>query len=220
MTLTHRPIPVYAVNLKSRTDRKLHIENQYKDKNEFQFQLVTAIEHQRGAIGLWQTIILIVEKAIAENHDFFIFCEDDHEFTENYQSEFLLNNISDAKKLDADILSGGVSWFFNGIQVAGNLFLIDNFNATQFIIVFKSFYQTLLKYEFGPHDNADLVMAALTEKKFVMHPYISTQKEFGYSDITSKNATDGYVDGIFRASIGRLDLMARVKKYYTEKQLI
>lgn len=45
-------IPAYAVNLRSRTDRHLHIMLQFKDKDEFDFTLVEAIEAKSGRLGL------------------------------------------------------------------------------------------------------------------------------------------------------------------------
>jgi hypothetical protein len=84
---------VNAVNLKSRKDRKQHILSQYKNKAEFSLNIIPAIEHERGATGLWQTIQGIVKNEINANTDFFIFCEDDHEFTEHYTSNPVLTDM-------------------------------------------------------------------------------------------------------------------------------
>jgi hypothetical protein len=60
----------------------------------------------------------------------------------------------------------------------------------------------------------DISLSTITENKFVIYPYISTQKEFGYSDVTSANTQDGYVDSIFEASMSRFEKMNKVRKYY------
>jgi hypothetical protein len=207
-------ITVNAVNLNFRKDRKQHILSQYKNKAEFSLNIIPAIEHERGATGLWQTIQGVVKKEMNANNDFFIFCEDDHEFTSHYSSDFLMNCIQKAIDLDADILSGGVSWFHNGIQVSNNLFWIDVFNGLQFTVIFKKFYQVLLNANFGDTVVADFSISTLTDKKFVIFPFISTQKEFGYSDITSHNNTEGCINAIFTAASNRLEILNKVRKFY------
>ncbi len=88
-----KKISVNAVNLKQRTDRRDHILKQFSDKPEFLFNIVPAIIHEKGAYGLWQTIRQIVNKENEKNSDFFILCEDDHMFTEDYSFDLLQNCI-------------------------------------------------------------------------------------------------------------------------------
>ena len=47
-----------------------------------------------------------------------------------------------------------------------------------------------------------------------MFPFISTQKEFGYSDATTKNNTEGYVDQIFSATTEKLQHLVKVAFFY------
>ena len=55
-------IPTYVVNLKHRIDRKDHSISEFAGREEFDLQIITAIEHERGAMGLWQTIQGIIAK--------------------------------------------------------------------------------------------------------------------------------------------------------------
>ena len=64
----------------------------------------------------------------------------------------------------------------------------------------------------------DFKISELSDKIFVMHPFISVQKEFGYSDVTSKNAEEGYVESLFAGSSRKLNMLKRVKAEY-EKRL-
>lgn len=209
---------VFAMNLKLRTDRKKHIIDQFSDKPEFNLSVVPAIEHEIGAFGLWQTILQIVRSEKDKGNKLLILCEDDHEFTKNYSFEILEKCISEALSLNADILSGGYSWFENAVQVSDHLFWVDIFNGMQFTIIFERFYQRILDAGFGSSVVADLSLSSLTDNKFVMHPYISIQKEFGYSDVTSKNNEKGYVSGLFNDATKRLESLDTVKCFYFPNQ--
>jgi hypothetical protein len=59
------------------------------------------------------------------------------------------------------------------------------------MILFKQFYNAILETEFGEYDAADYKIAALTNNIFFIYPFISVQKEFGYSDATTKNNREG-----------------------------
>lgn len=207
-------INVFAVNLAYRTDRKEHIVNQFMDKPEFSLTVVPAIEHTNGAYGLWQTVRKIVRNEAEKRSEYFIFCEDDHTFTNLYSADFLHQSISHADTLGADMLSGGYSWFENVIQVSEQLFWADNFNGMQFTVVFHKFYQAILDADFGESVVTDISLSSISNNKFVMYPFISIQHEFGYSDVTSKNNEVGYVNGLFKYALQRLDILNKVRSFY------
>lgn len=163
--------------------------------------IVDAEEHERGAMGLWKTICKILRMGVSDSYDLIILCEDDHQFTSDYSPALLLEGISRGKQLNADIVSGGVSWFSGALQVARGLFWVDKFSGLQFTVIFRKFFSIVLDANFGPKDVADLRIAALTDQKFFIHPFVSTQREFGYSDVTKNNNVAGHVDSLFRNSI-------------------
>ena len=160
---------------------------QFVDKPEFELHVIPAIEMKDGAHALWQTFYAIVEKEAKSDSPFFVFCEDDHVFTENYTFDYLQSQIEAADRMNADLLSGGMSWLLHPIQVTEKLFWVATFNGMQFTVVFRRFYQRILAAKTTQGYVTDFRLSALSHRKFVMYPYISVQKEFDYSDVTTGN---------------------------------
>lgn len=213
-------INVIACNLKPRKERLGSLINEFKKTKVLQLQVVNSISNNNGALGLWYTIQQIVKSRININEDFFIFCEDDHQFTAFYDFNYLEDSIREAIELKADILCGGISWFKTAIQVRDNLFWVDKFSGLQFTIIFKQMYSKITEVkDFGLNDAADYKISELAETKLVMHPFISTQKDFGYSDVTSVNNENGRVERLFVETSERLDILKDVKNYYFSSKL-
>lgn len=74
---------------------------------------------------------------------------------------------------------------------------MESFTETQFVIVFEKFYDTILNCEFTRFDSADFKLSALTDNIYCIFPFISIQKEFGYSDVTSSNSEHGRLKKLF-----------------------
>lgn len=212
------PIPTYIINLTRRTDRKTHVLNQFKDKPEFRVQIVKAIEHEIGAIGLWNTIKHIFQNLSDEKDDFVLICEDDHVFNDSYSRKTLFEAIGEALDHDADILSGGVSWLNSALKVSKNIYWVEKFTGLQFTIVFRKFVDRIIEAEFETKDVADIKISSLTSKKFFMYPFISAQREFGYSDVTPKNNLEGRVEALFNTSSESVQIINRVGEYFTQRE--
>src|SRR5690606_33707987 len=88
------PIVTYAVNLKHRTDRKKHIINEIYGKEEFMLTVLEAERHPIGAFGLWLNIKKIISIANSDEHQMVLICEDDHQFTHNYDKNNFLKKIN------------------------------------------------------------------------------------------------------------------------------
>jgi len=207
-------ILIFAVNLPSRLSRRKSIENQFRNLKEFELKIVNPLYHPKPTKSLWISLQQIVCDALNSAYDFFIFCEDDHLFTENFSFEFLVNCITKAKQFEADILLGGVSWQKTSIQVSENLFWVEKFSGLQFTIIFKKFYNKIVSAEFGEEDTADHKISDLTDKKFIVYPSISSQKEFGYSDVTPNNNSTGRVDFLFEKTNHIFNSLNKVRNYY------
>jgi len=206
---------IFSANLLERLDRRNHISAEYFLRPEFDMTIVPAIKHNSGAIGLWETLNYIIRELVNYDYEYFIFCEDDHTFTKDYSKMFLEHCINNANQLDADILLGGISWFDIAVQASKNLFWVNNFSGTQFVVIFKKFYQIILNVnDFKVTDSADHKLSTLTDKKFIVSPFISIQKEFGYSDITSLNNEIGRIDYLFEQTSNRIELLKKVKLFY------
>lgn len=207
-------IPVYIINLKKRTERREHITAEFEEKAGFKITIVEAIADKNGRQGLWNTIHKIITEAKQENRANIILCEDDHQFTKKYNFNSLNSLIDKANENKADILSGGVSWCKTAVQISADLFWIDQFSGLQFTVIFKRFYDTILEANFTAMDAADYKISELSNNKMVISPFISVQKEFGYSDVTSRNNTAGYVSEIFKKAAAVFRQLDKVKKFY------
>lgn len=208
------PIPTFIINLKSRVDRRQHIINEFAGRNEFSTNIIEAHEHKIGAVGLWHTMKEIIVLASQQNHDFILICEDDHQFTQFYSKELLFKSINQVKEKNADILIGGVNWFDGVVPVNDTLLWSYIFNGTQFIIVFKKFFDVILQADFGDYDAADFKISTLTQNKFIIYPFVSVQKDFGYSDATPMNNLPGRADELFLKSAAWLQNLKNVAGYY------
>jgi Glycosyltransferase involved in LPS biosynthesis len=172
-------IPVYIINIKERLDRKAHIEEQFVNKPEFETIIVEAEKNTIGAVGLWNSIVKVVNMAIDRDDEVIIICEDDHTFTKYYNKQFLFYNISLAGMRGMDLLSGGVSGFGTAIPIGINSYTVDWFWGTQFIVLFKHFFNEILNYEFKETDTADGVLSKIAKKRTIIYPFISCKKILG-----------------------------------------
>ncbi len=207
-------IPVYIVNLKKRADRRKSVVDEFEGKKQFDITICEPLPHPIGSYSLWKTFRDIVSKCKQKGYQYFIFCEDDHIFTEYYSESILIENIQTAIRYHADILLGGVSWFDLPIQCEYNLFYVDQFNGMQFSVIFSSLYDKILDYRDTEDTIVDLCISNLSSNIFVMWPFLSIQKEFGYSDVTSFNNTPNYVNHLFEKTAKELNILNKVQKFY------
>lgn len=207
-------IKTYIINLERRHDRRDHILKEFKNRNEFSIEIVKAIEDLRPALGLWKTITKIVENAHLLGEEYILICEDDHTFTRDYNKDELIYYIEEGLVKKIDILLGGVSSFDTAIQISNNLFWVNIFNGLQFTIIYKKFYDSIIESTFMFNDVSDFKISTLSESKMIIFPFISVQKEFGYSDVTSSNNRPGYVDRLFTHSKNKLSRLNTVKDFY------
>ncbi|ULT23578.1 hypothetical protein KUH03_31070 [Sphingobacterium sp. E70] len=132
-------IKTFAINLKHRADRRKHIIGQFERKKEFDLEIFDAIIDQNGSLGLIKSVLSIVKTASELDLDYVLICEDDHQFTEHFSSEFLLDQIHTSKRMGAEVLLGGVSWYDAAVRVKENLYWLNQFNGTQFLLIYKNY---------------------------------------------------------------------------------
>ena len=210
-------INVYVPNLPHRKDRRVHIEQQYAERAEFNLHIVTPLDGTTAANSLWLTFIECVKTAHQQGYDYFIFGEDDHTFTAHYDYSCLTEAISQALCLGADMLSGGMSWMDLPVQTpTRNLFLCDKFTGMQFTVIFKQAYTKILDACDAVDDVTDKYLSKILDCKLVMYPYISIQKEFGYSDVTASNNTKHRVESLFEKAEKTLQVVDKINAYFAE----
>lgn len=206
-------IPVYAINMSERKERREHIIRQFEGKSEFEFHLVEACTHAKGTIGLWNSIVKIVRKVKEDDEEVIIICEDDHYFTEHYSPGLLLKEIQEAYIQGGELLSGGIGGFGQAIPTGYRRYWIDWMWCTQFIVIYSSLFDKILSYEFQENDTADGVLSLLSSAKMVIYPFISEQKDFGYSDVTQSNMVhQGLIREHFERSNKKLHMIEQICK--------
>lgn len=212
-------VPVYVINLKERIERRKHIEEQFHGKPEFELTWIEAVEHPIGAVGLWQSMVKAVQMAEDNEDDIMIICEDDHTFTSAYSKTYLWANMIQANEQGSELLSGGIGGFGAAVPVATNRYWVDWFWSTQFMVIFKPLFQKILDYDFKDTDTADGVLSILAKDKMVLYPFISIQKDFGYSDVTrSNNDVSGLVNHLFQQSDYRLRTIHHVAHKFRQEK--
>lgn len=210
-----KTIQVYIPNLPERKERRDHIISQYADKSEFNLHILTPAQAEHPVKSLWLTFIQSVEEACRKNYDFFVFGEDDHVFTDAYNYPSLVDAINHAQQMDADLLSGGVSWIDLPVQsVYQDLFQFSRFTGMQFTVIFKRAYDTIIKSKDTMDDATDKYLSKILGKKLVVYPFISIQKEFGYSDVTVQNNIKHRVEKLFQKAESTLHVLNRIKAHY------
>lgn len=210
-------MPTYIINLKKRPDRRLHITTQFDSKNEFDVTFCDAVQHEKGQIGLWESIKKAIRIAEKKGEDVILISEDDHQFTEKYDKDFLIKNVIKAHSLGADVLLGGISNYQNTVRAAENLFWIDEFYCTQFMVVYKRFFKEILHAEYDEYMSVDGKISSISSNKMVIYPFASIQKDFGYSDITARNSSDIRSAAPFYETMARFDQLVNRQKSLDEK---
>lgn len=206
-------IPTYVINLPERSERLNHIMEQFKDKPEFTVTYIEACRHTVGAVGLWLSIRKVIELGIRNEDDVLLICEDDHIFSQSYTKTSFLENVIEAHQKGVDILSGGTGGGFGcALPVSVSRFWVNHFLSTQFIVIYSKFFQKILEAPFDNSVTSDNLLSQLTSNKMIIFPFISTQKDFGYSDVTPiHNHYQGLVTKMFENATLRLE---RIQKAY------
>jgi len=203
-------IPTYIINLESRKDRLSNIIQEFENRSEFETHIIKACVHDIGAVGLFKSIREIIKMAVKNDDDVIIIVEDDHVFTGNYDRNTFIKNVFEAGYQGADILSGGISGGFQYVvPLTKGRFWINHFWGTQFIVVYRKFFQTILEADFGNTDTADDFLSDLSTNKMVISPFISVQMDFGYSDITTINELRGDLSKIFVNAEKKLETISQ-----------
>ncbi|SEW52327.1 glycosyltransferase family 25 protein [Chitinophaga arvensicola] len=215
--MEEKSISTFVINLKKRTERKKNIQKEFRSRKEFSLTIVEAEENKNGAIGLWNTIKHILQDLVPAQNEYIIICEDDHQFTEHYSPEYLEAAIAAAIEKKADILLGGVSWFENFIQVSEKLFWTSNFSGLQFTVIFRNLFPAILNSPLEYFMAADYQLASLTDNVMFLYPFISIQKDYGYSDATPKNNSKGIVANLFVSTANRLKILKDVNETFGVK---
>lgn len=208
-------LKTYILNLPKRLDRRKSIEKEFYGKDLFDTEILCPIIHEVPRISHWLSLQQSVVKAKEQQLPCFLFCEDDHIFTQAFDESKLAELINEVDAMEADLLLGGISWMESPLQINDRLFWVDKFNGFQFAIIFSRFFDRIIDFnKQGDDIITEIALSNLSKRIFVCYPFISIQKEFGYSDVTVKNNLDGYVSSHFEDVEKKLDIQNKVRKFY------
>lgn len=92
---------VFILNMPERNERRRSVESEFAGKNIFSPFYVTPLYHEVPHMSHWLTFLQLVRQADEEQLDYFIFCEDDHVFTDDYDGKQFVEIIETAQKRNA-----------------------------------------------------------------------------------------------------------------------
>ena len=218
--MDNKIIPTYIINLEKRIDRKLYIQDEFRNRPEFDVNIVKAIEDEIPAIGLYKSLIKIILVAKEKSLPYVLICEDDHQFTQYYNEEKFINSIINLNNENVGVYLGGISWFDYAFPVKSGYYCVNSFNGTQFMVIYSRNYDVLLNAEFDKTTTIDVWIAKLTTKIYVSVPMLSVQKDFGYSDVTSQNDKLGIVEEYFIQTNNRWKALEIINEHIKKVDLL
>lgn len=203
----------FVINLETRVDRKNHILNEFKSRPEFKITIFNAIQTEKGSQGLFISIKRIIQHAILHHEKYIIICEDDHVFTNNYDTLKLKKHIKTGLVSDYDLLLGGPSNIHDAFFIKEDLVWLGGFSGFQFAVIFECFFKKILDYQLPDNKNLDLQLGKLSDNIYCCYPTISEQRYFGYSDVTLKNNHINVQDYFIKCR-NKLDRLNKVFHYF------
>jgi hypothetical protein len=174
-------IPVYVIT----TSNTVAVERQFYGKNEFKVVSVDQDNGQPGSMDQWPTIKKIAGKALEDDEDIIVVCDENHVFSDHYSLDFLLTNILAAHQYGADYLSCGKGRFDKAVPVTKCLYWINQCLSTQFLVIYKKFFQRILDESIQEGIPASVILSDMTSNKMLLFPFISAK-----TDVDSTKAND------------------------------
>lgn len=178
-------IPFYFINRSK--DKQIKFKEKFKDRTEFQFNVVEVNDHESEALAAWKGIVLTVEEAIRNKDSVIIICQDGHEFTAEYSKTFLIDAIIEAGDKGTNILLGGFDSFGQAIPLGERICWVDNFIGSQFMIIYSGLFQRILEEPFEEDDTLDNKFSIITSNKMVLFPFISEGNNSKHCEDRLKN---------------------------------
>jgi len=210
-------IPTYVIGLKSGEDRSKHIKKQFDGRMEFEVNIVKAIKEINTPVDLWLSIVNVINLAIANQDDVIIICQDDHEFTVDYSRDYLFQHIIEAHSQGTHLLIGGLTDFDQIVPLTEHRYWINTFVSTQFMVVYRNFFQQILEEIFTEEDTVSDKLSEMTSNKMVLHPFVSIQNDPGTFSMHSDPypINNGSGNALFKAASERITKLDEIYAKYT-----
>jgi glycosyl transferase family 25 len=189
---------VYYINLKHRTDRKIHVESQLNSLG-WSYQRFNAIQMKSGRVGCSMSHLKLLQMAKEKNLPYIVILEDDIHFTNIPKFQELLKHFMDEIKDDYDVylLAGNLRHPIE--KITQNILKIYTSYTTTGYIVKQHYYDTiisnikegivrLIKNPLNGMNAIDVNWIQLQKKDkwFISYPRTVTQLSNHFSNIENR----------------------------------
>ncbi|MBE5317738.1 hypothetical protein IM793_01085 [Pedobacter sp. MR2016-19] len=153
-----------------------HVKEQFSGRKEYRRIGQANIKDKNTKS---HTILAVIEEAEAKEYDFIILCKNYHDFPPSYNSKFFENCLLQANSIGANVLLGGATGFVDSVKIIDNLFWIDFFADSTFIIIYKRFYKNLASLvRNNSLQSIERIISDNANNIMLTYPFISFPREF------------------------------------------
>jgi hypothetical protein len=181
---------------------------EFSGKEEFLVNIIAPVIDEDNVISLPKTIQHIIRKVIVTDTDCVLICQDDHRFTDSYSKNNLIECISQAKELGADILCGGLGVFRSALRVSKNIFWVEDFAGLPFTIIFRSFFESIL--------TSHSKIFPFTNGKFFIYPFVSINKLLVYDTAKPANTKISSTENVSGWASAQVEILDSISAFYQE----
>lgn len=185
-----------------------------KSSNDFKQYEERHFETEFIFLDKQESFLSTLQNVIKRNHeeDYVIISTSQHHFSPYYADEYLQGCINKVKKLDGNVLLGGVLGFEKVIEVTDHIFWIDGFKGAQFFIIFNKTFPLFLQNNCNDQIPLDVFLSSNVEDVFLIHPFISVYKNDG-NTYSFENTID--FQNLNENPEVLLKELSQIKKYYS-----
>lgn len=169
------------------------------------------VSEQTGHMNFLEALKIAVTVAVDNDEDFVCIGTENCSLEENFDCERLIKYIRLAASFGAKLLMGNIGSYDEGVYCGKNLYWVNSFENTNFFIVTRTFYKTILSMEIDPKTSIWNALSAATSNKFVLFPFISKNIE----NNKAKDATQSSEQT--KETQQRLELLRRITTRYKKK---
>jgi len=132
---------------------------------------------QTGHVNFLTALKLAVTIGVENQEDFVCVCTEDCLLEKDFGSPQLIEHIRSAVSLGAKLLMGNVGSYDEAVYCGSSIFWINAFENTNFFVISKTFYNTILSLEMNSHTSIWNAISFATSNKFVIFPFISKYRD-------------------------------------------
>lgn len=166
------------------------VKEEFTGRKEFDIY-----HHDYNKGSRWQSFQDIVSRVNSNDEDdLIVICYEGHQFADTYNRSSFLSAIFKCAELGTHLLIGGCDNFNNMVPISPNLYWIDMFSKSNFYVVFRPAFQTILTAMPQKKEQLEDVLSRILPNKLILNPFITdcskeceaTKKLLLYNRVVSK----------------------------------